>query len=238
MKQECSRRSLVYETRCQTCEEREIQKIKELEKDEKEEKQLLGKNKIYKYVGETAHSVFERSNEHLSDIEQLKPSSHLLKHLLDQHEEEDHKAIIFNLKIISFCHSSFNRQIKESVVIQQERGHNLLNSKAEFNRSAVPRLTTKIGESQYKQWEKKAKADMEKHEILEGKIRLMRKQRNRGRRAPIMRDEPAGKRRKLGDNNSYVGRRVYEREPKISELEKKDTEKKRMKDQEDDLPKS
>ena len=74
-------------------------------------------------------------------MEQLKPCSHMLKHILDKHETENHEEIVFNAKVLSYCNSSFERQILESVKIQQERGHNLLNSKAEYNRSAVPRLT-------------------------------------------------------------------------------------------------
>ena len=176
LKQECTRRNLVYETRCHTCEEKEKRKIEQEEgKDEKEKRREIEKIKIFKYVGETARSVFERAREHKNDIEQLKPCSHMLKHLLDQHEGENFGEIVFNLKVVRYCKSSWERQISESVVIQQERHHHLLNSKAEFNRSAVPRLATKIGESQYKKWEKENEKDKEKHEALEEKIRNLRK---------------------------------------------------------------
>ena len=93
--------------------------------------------------------------------------------------------MIFNIRVLSYCKSSFERQILESVTIQKERHHHLLNSKAEYNRSAVPRLTTKIGEKQYKKWEKEAEKDIEKHEELEEKIRNMSKQRNKGMRNPV-----------------------------------------------------
>ena len=225
LKQECTRRNLVYETRCYTCEERERRKIEEEEgKDEKEKTKMMEKIKIFKYVGETARSVYERSREHLSDIEQLKPCSHLLKHLLDQHEGENYDDIIFNLKVIQYCKSSFERQVLESVIIQQERHHNLLNSKAEFNRSAVPRLATKIGESQYKKWEKDNEKDIEKHEILEEKIRNLRKMRNKERKSPVLRDEPPGKRRKIGEERSEW-RRTRERERKIPKKQEREKRK-------------
>ena len=42
--------------------------------------------------------------------------------------------------------SSFERQVNESVSIQSIRmGNYLLNSKSEYNRSAVPRLALKMG---------------------------------------------------------------------------------------------
>ena len=145
LKQECNKRNLVYETKCQTCEDREVKKIEEdEEKEEGMKKKLKDKIKVHKYIGETARSVYERSREHLSDMQQLKPCNHLLKHILDKHEEENHEEIVFNLRVLSYCQSSFERQILESVIIQKERDHHLLNSKAEYNRSAVPRLTTKI----------------------------------------------------------------------------------------------
>ena len=72
----------------------------------------------------------------------------------------------------------------ESVVIQQERHHNLLNSKGEYDRSAVPRLTSKMGDNQYKKWEEKEEKEKEKNEELENRIRMMRKNRNKERRQP------------------------------------------------------
>ena len=132
-----------------------MKKIEEGEGKDEERKQKLRDNiKVHKYIGETARSVYERNREHLSDMQQIKPCSHLLKHILDLHEEEKPEDIVFNVRVLSYCKNSFERQIIESVIIQKERDHHLLNSKAEYNRSAVPRLTTKIGEKQYKRWEK------------------------------------------------------------------------------------
>ena len=61
----------------------------------------------------------------------------------------------------------------------------------------MPRLTIKIGEKQYKKWEKECEKDKEKNEELEEKIRNLRKMRNKGRRNPISREGTAMKRRKL-----------------------------------------
>ena len=60
LKQECSKRNLVYETKCQTCEERDQRKIEEYEeKDDREKQKLRERIKVHKYIGETAHSVYE-----------------------------------------------------------------------------------------------------------------------------------------------------------------------------------
>ena len=55
----------------------------ETEGDEKGRKEKIRNMKIYKYVGETARTCFERTQEHLNDIDQLKTSRHMLKHLID-----------------------------------------------------------------------------------------------------------------------------------------------------------
>ena len=201
MRQPCDKRSLLYENYCITCEEKDAAKIDDEVADEKEKKLRKGKIKLHKYIGETSRSVYERSWEHWSAMEQLNPGSHLLKHLLDIHEDEDHTGVKFGVRVVMFTQSSFERQLQESVVIQQERHHHhLLNSRSEYNRCAVPRLTSKIGDNQYKKYEKEIEEEKEKEEILESKIRKMRKERNRGRKPNKNRDQPTSKRVKLDDN--------------------------------------
>ena len=198
LKQDCSKRSLVYETMCKNCYDEDMRKIEEDEEMGEEMKKRKMKDiRVYKYIGETARSIFERTREHKSDAEQLNPSSHMLKHILDQHEGERPEEIVFNVKVLYYCKSSYERQILESCLIQSERSHYLLNSKAEYNRSAVPRLTIKLGEKQYKKWEKDNEKEMKRNEELESKIRDMRKMRNKGRRHNHPREGPAQKRRKM-----------------------------------------
>ena len=64
---------------------------------------------------------------------------------------------MFGVKILKFMKSNFKRQILESVLIQDNREHNLMNSKTEYNRCAVPRLTIKLGENVFKKWEENDK---------------------------------------------------------------------------------
>merc|ERR1711867_184375 len=69
LQQECSKRNIIYETWCLTCESREVKRIEEEEEDEKEK---IKKIKLFKYVGETSRSFYERGLEHLRDKEEIK----------------------------------------------------------------------------------------------------------------------------------------------------------------------
>jgi hypothetical protein len=74
----------------------------------------------------------------------------MLRHLLSEHEEEEEEwgKIDFGMKILRNTRTAFQRQILESVIIQRERKHHLINNKAEYNRCALPRLTPKLGEKE------------------------------------------------------------------------------------------
>ena len=162
----------------------------------------IEKIKIFKYIGETGKSCYERGYQHLSDMQQLKPSSHLLKHLLNWYEGEDFEKIEFGMRIRSTAKSAFERQVTESVLIQQEsQDHIILNSKSEYNRCALPRLTTKLGEKEFEEMKKEEDEEKRKEEDLERKIRILRKQRNGDRKEKLRREQkdplPSEKRRKI-----------------------------------------
>ena len=139
-RQNCSKRNVLYETWCETClkvEEEKVAKV-ELEGGEKGSKKRKKNEEIQmvKYVGESARSCHERGTEHLSDMLNLRTTSHLLKHYLTSHEGEEINSIVFRMKAVKFHKNAFERQIHESVRIQSSRNkHILLNSKAEYNRS-------------------------------------------------------------------------------------------------------
>ena len=111
--QDCKRRNCVYETSCLTCTERQDRRIeetfgKEGKKRIDEEKR---KERRFIYIGETNRSVYERGKEHQMDIEACKTSSHMLRHLLDQHEEEKENwdNVKFGMRIIKSTRSAFER---------------------------------------------------------------------------------------------------------------------------------
>ena len=174
------------------------------EESKKREEAAKQSKKSYLYVGETCRSAYERGLEHLNDIKQLKPSSHMLKHLIDKHEHENFDDIEFRMEILSFSRTAYERQIMEAVQIQLHReDHHLLNSRAEFNRSAIPRLGLKLGDNEYKERKEEESDEEKKEETILMKIRELKKERNRERgnqrRAEFRnRDkEPARKRRKV-----------------------------------------
>ena len=135
-----------------TCQEEEEKRIEEESNgDEKFKKEMMRNMRLYKYIGETSRSVYERSWEHVHSMEQLQTSSHMLKHALEKHgEEEDLEKIQFGVKVIRYTRSAFERQVMESVIIQDERNHNILNSKSEYNRCSLPRLTANLGDREWK----------------------------------------------------------------------------------------
>jgi hypothetical protein len=151
--QDCHTRNLVYESWCMSClrkEEDEIEKMHE--GDQRKIRESKEKIKKHLYVGETSRSIYERALEHQNDVDQLKTSSHMLRHLLQMHPGEERSNVEFGIKVLRYTRSSFERQILESVMIQGKRDHHIMNSRAEFNRCAIPRLVTKLGEKELKKW--------------------------------------------------------------------------------------
>ena len=184
----------------------------------------------YLYVGETCRSAYERGFEHLNDIKQIKPSSNMLKHLIDQHEHENFADVEFRMEVLSFSRTAYERQIMEAVEIQLHRNDNhLLNSRAEFNRSAIPRLGLKLGDKEYKERSGEEREEEEREETILMKIKELKKKRNKERgslRRAEFRDkekEPSRKKRRidLTVENDSLG----EEEERII---KKDTEKRRQ----------
>ena len=106
----------------------------------------------------------------------------MVKHGVDRHEGNELDTSRYRMKIIEYTQSSFQRQIKESVTIQSNREENLLNSKAEYNRCALPRLTTTLGEKQLKERREEEQDEKIKEDLLSEKIRKLRKENSRMRR--------------------------------------------------------
>ena len=73
-----------------SCEEKDSKKKEEgeektLGENEKKNKNNEKNTRLYKYIGETCRSVWERATEHQADLRNYNPTSHLLKHILDKH---------------------------------------------------------------------------------------------------------------------------------------------------------
>ena len=131
--------------------------------------------------------------EHLDKMATLSSQSMLLRHILDQHQGEELTEVKWGMKIIEFKKSAFERQIKEAVLIQQEaKNHTILNSKSEWNQSAIPRLTTRTGDMELWEMERELKKEKEKEEQYERKIRELRKEMNRVRLKKDDKIQPKG----------------------------------------------
>ena len=70
-----------------------------------------------------------------------------MKHLSDCHPDSRPEEIKFGMSVIKHHRSSFDRMVFESVLIFRD-GENVLNSKSEFSRCQVPRLSVMIGDNQ------------------------------------------------------------------------------------------
>ena len=207
LKSDCSKRSIVYETWCETCLKTEIEDIdkEELEEDEKE-KRKRG-IRIHKYVGESARSAYERGLEHQVDLQRLEEDSHMLKHIARNHQDKRISEVEFGMRVISFTRSALERQVLESVKIQEERSKNLiLNSKSEYSRCTIPRLTSKMGDVEYdKQRELEKREELEQEMNLRQEIKRRRKEncKDRGREIHEGQD--------LMENNKQKKRKIDEK---------------------------
>ena len=179
--------------------------------DNKILKELEKTIKIHKYIGETNRSAFERGWEHQNDYENLSTKSHMLKHAVETHPHEDPKQIQFGMKVVRFTKSSFERQILESVEIQSNRQHHLLNSRSEFNRCAVPRMMCKLGDKSFKKNEQEIEKDLAREEAQVTRIRELVKERNknRGETSRIHGKAPGAKRRKIDNEKFETGQEKH-----------------------------
>ena len=213
---DCTKKNVVYEIVCLTCEDREKEKVENLELDDEKKAELMRNVRKHKYIGETSRSMYDRGFEHLDKLASLNSNSHMLKHIVAEHENEDFQHVKWGMFVRKFVRNSFERQIEEAVSIERERKTcNILNSRSEYNQSCLPRLETRLGdpEQEFKEWEAEVKAEKEKDEKLEKKIRELRKQRNRARLETEITnkntEKKASKRQKISEDNYITIRNVW-----------------------------
>ena len=170
---DCTQRNVTYQTECLLCQEKTGKKSR--------------------YVGETSRTGFERGLEHQEDYRTNKEDSHMFKHWLEEHLDEEKPE--FSMKIIRKHTSSFIRQIHEAVVIEMntENKTNVLNSKGEYNRCQLPRLGVKMGLKCVE--EEREDKNLSEYDIFLA-IKPEKKRRN-GEGGEKKISEPANKRRRL-----------------------------------------
>ena len=121
-KNNCRKRNLVYEMRCKSSSSSQT-------------------GPGFVYVGETARSSKERVAEHIDDLNKQSEKTHMLKHQILFHKEEEDPN--FSFKVVKHFRSSLERQIYEAVHIKtlaETEGLNIMNSKGEYSRCRLPRL--------------------------------------------------------------------------------------------------
>ena len=117
---------------------------------------LIGLNG--RYIGESSRSALERMGEHLKDLEFRRPKTHLLRHCVEEHPSIAPENVDFRMKILTVHKSSFERQIREAVIIDHYAGPLIMNSKLEYTRCGIPKMEMRIGNKE--------------KELLKKKIRL------------------------------------------------------------------
>ena len=155
---DCYRRNVVYKTSCILCHDK-------------------GKDNEAFYLGETARTAFERGSEHHSDPEKMKDESHMFNHIVDTHEDEEYPQ--FSMKVLRGHRTALERQIHEAVIIANswDKG-NLLNSKHEYNRCVIPRISVMMGD-QEQLGKKRTKGEEEEDMRLEEELGMKKREKRR-----------------------------------------------------------
>ena len=136
----CTRRNVSYENICTQCNP---------DVGEEKKKNLTAPSHPPSiYVGETSKSLFERGKQHWKDLGAKQEDSHIYKHHQVHHGGRGEPT--FHLRPVRFFKSALTRQIVEAVLIQRWGGDTVLNSKSEFNRSKIGRLTLGEGNKNWK----------------------------------------------------------------------------------------
>ena len=94
-KGDCRRRSVTYQTTCDTCRARNAAAGVENTPEN-----------VGAYWGESHRSAAERSEEHLHDMRAQKDDSHMWKHKLLEHPDEE---VTFTMKVLKKHYSAFER---------------------------------------------------------------------------------------------------------------------------------
>ena len=190
----CKARSVTYQTSCLRCKE---------------------KGKDRQYIGESARSGYERLSEHFQGYLQGSEDNHMNKH-----SQTDHGLDLtrpeFEAKILKTHQSALYRQVHEAVMIMKNEPITL-NSRGEYNRCQLPRLTVMMGDKEQEEKEERDKEDEESEYLQEDHKR-------KGQPSKIIRTR---KRRKLDYNqpaSSMQKEKEVQSTPKRKRLQQREDE--------------
>ena len=132
------------------------------------------------YVGETSRTLYERGKEHWRGFYSKAENSHIYKHHQIHHGGEGEPA--FFLRPVRFFSTALTRQIAEATRIQIWGEEIVLNSKSEYNRCKIGRLTIGDDVDEERKFRKRAEQLGQDEEELEegaGEKRMMDWERRR-----------------------------------------------------------
>ena len=125
--QKCKARSIVYESSCDLCNPTTHEKSNNTTTTQEEanttntvgEKVMADPSHLGRvgiYIGESSRSLAERCAEHFHDAETFSKKSHMVKHWMSSHEEEE-ALPTFSFKIIKQYGDCLSRQVGEAIHI-------------------------------------------------------------------------------------------------------------------------
>ena len=135
----CNMRSLTYQNICLVCHP---------EGGSKKAKLNMESVVPGVYIGESARSLYERGREHWRGFKERREDSHIWKHQVLHHG--GNTAPKFHLRPVEFHRTALHRQLSEAVKISRFGEENLLNSRGEYNRSRIARLSLGDAEEEKK----------------------------------------------------------------------------------------
>ena len=94
-------------------------------------------DKVKVYEGESSRSARLRGAEHLKQLKNGSEKSALYKHKMSEHPNEDVK---FKMEITGQFKDALTRQANEAIRISSRPGHEIFNSKSEFNRPPIAKV--------------------------------------------------------------------------------------------------
>ena len=109
----------------------------------------------------------ERSKEHLNDADKFREGSHIIKHWIAEHPEEDQFIVLQSFK------DSISRQLAEALKIHCTKDQNL-NSKNAYNSNYLARTLVQERKVTHKRGDQCGRQD-EQERIPEGWIRNKRR---------------------------------------------------------------
>ena len=97
------------------------------------------------YIGETARTIYDRGEEHLSDLINEVKGKPLWEHIVEKHESR-YEIGWFKIRLLMKHRTALQRQIREALKIENSGAEIILNKKNEWNESRIPRLRVEIAD--------------------------------------------------------------------------------------------